>query len=56
MFRFLWLALGAATVACVALYFVSGRPRYLRWGRGLFFVSLATGVFFFTVLLVKRLI
>ncbi len=56
MFRALWFGLGAATVGCALAYFATGRERYLRWARRLFVVSLAAGVFFFTVLLIKRLI
>ena len=56
MFRVLWFGLGAVTVGCALAYFVSGKERYLRWARRCFVLSLAAGVFFFTVLLIKRLI
>jgi hypothetical protein len=56
MFRVLLFALGAAIAACVALYFLTSRARYLAWARGLFVTGLAAGVLFFAVLIVKRLI
>lgn len=56
MFRGLLFAFGAAIVACTLMYFVSGRARYLTWAGRIFLAGLATGVAFFVVLLIKRLI
>ncbi len=56
MFRGLLFALGAAILACVLLYFISGRPHYLTWASRLFLAGLGSGVVFFAVLLIKRLI
>jgi hypothetical protein len=56
MFRGLLFVLGAAIAICVGLYFLSGQTRYLSWARRLFVGGLAAGVFFFAVLLIKRLI
>ncbi len=56
MFRVLLFALGAVIAACVGAYFISGRQRYLSWAWRLFAGGLAAGVFFFAVLIVKRLI
>jgi hypothetical protein len=56
MFRVLLFALGAAIAGCVAAYFISGRARYLSWAWRLLAGSLAAGVLFFAVLIVKRLI
>jgi len=56
MFRGLLFALGAAITICVALYFASGRRRYLSWASRLFLAGLGTGLLFFAVLLAKRLI
>jgi hypothetical protein len=56
MFRGLLFALGAAIAVCVALYFISGRARYLSWARRLLAGGLAAGVLFFAVLFIKRLI
>jgi hypothetical protein len=56
MFRLFLFALGAVIAVCVAAYFVSGRQRYLSWAWRLFAGGLAAGVFFFAILIVKRLI
>ena len=56
MFRALLFLLGAAIIIGVALYFRTGRRRYLSWSGWLLAGGLASGVFFFTVLLIKRLI
>ena len=56
MFRGLLFAFGAGVVVCAVLYFVSGRARYLTWASRLFLVGLGTGVVFFAILLIKRLI
>jgi len=56
MFRGLLFAFGAVIVVCALLYFISGRTRYLAWASRLFLAGLGTGVVFFAVLLIKRLI
>jgi len=56
MFRGLLFVLGAAIGACVLLYFWSGRRQYLTWASRLFLAGLGTGVIFFAVLLIKRLV
>jgi hypothetical protein len=56
MFRGLLFALGAGIVACVSLYFLSGKRGYLRWAGRLLLGGLGLGVLFFAVLLIKRLI
>lgn len=56
MFRGLLFAFGAGVVICVVAYFVSGQARYLKWGARIFLLGLASGVVFFSILLVKRLI
>jgi len=56
MFRGLLFLLGAVIAVLVILYFVTGRPPYLAWARRLFLVALGAGVFFFAVLIIKRLI
>ena len=56
MFRGLLFVLGAAIIAGVALYFSTGRRRYLSWSGWLLAGGLAAGVFFFAILIIKRLI
>jgi hypothetical protein len=56
MFRGFLFVLGAAIVVCAAMYFVTGRTRYLAWSRSLLLAGLGTGVVFFVILLLKRLI
>ena len=56
MFRGLLFAFGAGVVVCVLAYFVSGQARYLKWAGRIFLFGLGTGVAFFCILLVKRLI
>ena len=56
MFRGLLFAFGAGVVACVLAYFVSGQTRYLKWAGRIFLLGLGTGVAFFSILFVKRLI
>ena len=56
MFRLALFALGAAIVGCVVAYLVTGRRQYLSWAWRLLAGGLAAGVFFFAILLIKRLI
>jgi len=56
MFRGLLFAFGAGIVVCVLAYFVSGQARYLKWAGRIFLLGLGTGVAFFSILLIKRLI
>ncbi len=43
-----------AVIACVALYFLRGDRKYLRWAGRLFAVGLGAAVFFFAMLLIER--
>jgi len=56
MLRGLLFAFGAGIVVCVLAYFVSGQARYLKWAGRIFLLGLGTGVAFFSILLIKRLI
>jgi hypothetical protein len=55
-FRVLLAVFGIAVVFLAARYVVTGQRLYLRWALRLLGVALASGVVFFAVLLVSRLV
>lgn len=55
LLRALLLLFAIALCVCVALYFVTGERKYLRWAGSLLKIAVATGLLFFAVLLLERL-
>jgi hypothetical protein len=55
-FRVLLAVFGIAVAFLAARYVVTGQRLYLRWALRLLGVALASGVVFFAVLLVSRLV
>ncbi len=55
LFRALLLLFVVAVCVCVAVYFVTGDRKYLRWAGTLLKIAVATGLLFLAVLLFERL-
>jgi hypothetical protein len=55
VFRVLLAAFGVAVLFCAARFVFTGQRRYIRWAVWLLMAALASGVLFFSVLLVSRL-
>jgi len=56
LFRALLLLFAVAVCVCVAAFLVTGDRKYLRWAGTLFKIAVASGLLFFAVLLIERLV
>ena len=53
--RWLFLLAGLAACTSVALYFLTRNPLFWHVAKRIFFVTIATGILFFAILIFERL-